>query len=262
MRKIGVAVLFMAIGVAIATQSSTAVAQNGNWTTIKGSIVLDDKAQVPAPKEIVPEKDKEECLAKGKFYTEEWIINKKNKGIKNIFVWIEPADAARGTPFPKNLINPKLAAPDKKAVEIDQPCCQFIPHVLAVREGQDVVIKNSAPMPHNAKWDSDNVSINPLIAPKAQHEIKALKFESAPISLTCSIHPYMKAWVRIFDHPYYAVTDEDGNFEIKLAPQGKFKLYVWHETGWNGGREGSKGTVIDIKGNQMIQNIKFKPASK
>ena len=59
----------------------------------------------------------------------------------------------------------------------------------------------------------------------------------------------MIGYVRVFDHPYYALTDEDGKFEIKNAPAGKFRMVVWQEKqGFLGGKEGRFGTQVEIKG--------------
>ena len=58
----------------------------------------------------------------------------------------------------------------------------------------------------------------------------------------------MTGYVRVFDHPYFAVTDENGNFEIKNAPAGKFRIVYWHENGIRGGAKGRAGDVIEIKG--------------
>jgi hypothetical protein len=58
----------------------------------------------------------------------------------------------------------------------------------------------------------------------------------------------MAGYVRIFDHPYYAITDENGNFEIKNAPAGKFRIVFWHENGVRGGAKGRFGEPIEIKG--------------
>ena len=55
-----------------------------------------------------------------------------------------------------------------------------------------------------------------------------------PIQYKCTIHGWMTGYVRIFDHPYYAVTDENGKFEIKNAPAGKFRIVYWHENGLRG----------------------------
>ena len=71
-----------------------------------------------------------------------------------------------------------------------------------------------------------------------------LKAETPPIPFKCDIHPWMKGYVRVFDHPYFAVTDEDGKFEIKNAPAGKWRIVYWHENGFHKGREGAVGFPV------------------
>ena len=63
----------------------------------------------------------------------------------------------------------------------------------------------------------------------------------------------MNGYVRIFDHPYYAVTDEDGKFEIKNAPVGQFRIVYWHENGLRGGAKGRFGEPIKIAGKETME---------
>jgi hypothetical protein len=68
-----------------------------------------------------------------------------------------------------------------------------------------------------------------------------------PVTLTCNIHPWMNGWVRVFDHPYFAVTDADGKFEIPQAPVGNYLLFVWHESaGFLDGKAGRNGRPVAI----------------
>jgi hypothetical protein len=244
--------LVMPVFLALIASSNGAEKQ---WTTIKGKVVLDAKIDIPKMAEIVPNADKEACLAKGKFFEEMLIVDPKTRAIKNVLVWIEPADSPkRKSPFPQELIHETLRKPEKKEAVVDQPCCQFVPHIVTARVGQTLVIKNSAPVAHNAKYDSEhNGQANPLIPSKGKEIVQDLKLEDMPFTLSCSIHTNMSARVAIFDHPYFAVTDDKGEFEIKLAPQGKFKLFVWQEEmGWKGGRDGGKGgTPITITGETL-----------
>src|SRR6478752_5600703 len=240
-------------------------ADEDKWVTVKGKIVW-DTAKGPAPKRSPIKADKDEEVA-GKdpdFNTEDWIVNPKNGGIKNVVVWLAPEPAPsvladlesrRLKTFPsfdKKDIHPALAKPAKPAVEIDQPCCRFIPHVVLAREGQGMVIKNIAPVAHSAYWVSvKNGEFNPNIPSKDQYVIKALVAETRPINLTCSMHKWMKAQVWVFSHPYYALTDADGNFEIKDAPVlgGKLRLFAYHEPiGYHQGPKGALGTPITVKG--------------
>ena len=57
-------------------------------------------------------------------------------------------------------------------------------------------------------------------------EMQELVADRFPITVSCTIHPWMRAWIRVFDHPYYAVTDDNGHFEIKDAPAGEYRLVV------------------------------------
>src|SRR5262249_1984395 len=116
---------------------------------------------------------------------------------------------------------------------------------------------NSAPVPHNFFWSSgNNGEYNVTVPAGAQWTLgsdpkqpQPLVAENVPIGYKCTIHPWMNGWVRIFDHPYYAVTDDGGRFGIKNGPAGKWGLVVWHEkVGFLGGAKGRLGTEIDIKG--------------
>lgn len=234
--------------------SASFAADDAKWGTIKGKVTWQGKDPDQEPIKAIPA-----CNAAPPV-PEDYIINPKNKGLKNVFVWIRPDGAEKDAAFPKEKIHPDLVKPAKTEVDIDQPCCTFIPHVLAAREGQQFIIKNSATFAHNAKFDSKkNGSINPLLPAGASHKLeKPLVFESGEITLQCNIHGWMKAHIRIFDHPYYAVTDADGNFEIKNAPLGKFNLFVHHpHNGWLGGVAGRNGMPMNIKGDQDLGELKM-----
>src|SRR5262249_39673247 len=125
-------------------------AADEKWATIKGQIVWD--GEVPKQPKITPTANADVCAKDKMPLEEDYIVNPNNKGVKNVFVWIRPTGLAKDDPFPKDKINPALAKPPAQAAEIDQPCCRFIPHVLAAREGQAMIIKNGAPIAHNAKW--------------------------------------------------------------------------------------------------------------
>ena len=135
-----------------------------------------------------------------------------------------------------------------------------------VREGQVLVAKNSAAIAHNFKWTGNpttpNAGNNVLIAPGGSIDIKGLVADRLPVKIECNIHPWMNGWVRIFDHPYYAVTDADGAFEFKDAPAGDYRLMVWHGSGgWLGGAAGKTGKAITIKAGGVtdLGNLDYPP---
>lgn len=274
MKKL-IALTVLAVFPAVAIRA----ADDDKYVTIKGKIVW-DAAKGAAPKRVPIKATKdEELAAKDKdFNTEDWVVDTKTGGIKNVVVWVLPevagADVAalkkaieEGKSFPfKSFaaadIHPAMAKPAKKEVVIDQPCCRFIPHVLVAQAGQEMLIKNSAPVPHNAKWVSrNNGEINPLLPAGGQFKLEdPLKAERFPIEISCSIHPWMKGYVRVFDHPYFALTGEDGVFEIKNAPvlKGKLRIFIWQENGLHKGNDGRFGEVIDVKPGKLdLKEIKF-----
>jgi hypothetical protein len=247
--------------------SPIALHAQGKWVTVKGTVIWDsDKKPAPKQTPIKATKDQEVAAKDKEFLTEDWVVSPKTGGIKNVFVWLAPEPSAadlaalkarklRDFPsFKPADINPALAKLVKDTVEIDQPCCRFIPHVLAAREGQKLVIKNSAPIPHNTNYIGgvkNGVGGFPFIMAGDQFTLpNPLVADRAPISLTCSIHFWMKAFVRVFDHPYFAVTGADGNFEIKDAPvlDGKLRIFYWQESvGFDGGTVGVLGESIAVK---------------
>jgi hypothetical protein len=242
------------------TGREAAAQGNADWGTVKGQIVW-GADKLPEVKPINVDKDQDHCLEKGKIVSEEWVVNKDNKGVRWVFVWLSP-DPGDKKELP---VHPTLKEVKEKKVEIDQPCCVFIPHALGMREGQTLVAKNSSPIGHNVNYTGHplrNPGKNLAVAPKGSIEIEGLKADDRfPVTVACNIHGWMKAYVRVFDHPYFAVTDANGNFEIKDAPAGNWRLKIWHETGWRGGAAGRDGEKVSVKGGQVtdLGKLEIKP---
>lgn len=255
------------------------------WSTVKGRVVYDD-SRIPIPKRVAPNTKGAAvppCAAMDKdFLTEEWVVDPKTKGVRDVVVWLAPEptaeewrrlrlpakDGNRLRTFPSfkpGEIHPDLRNPPKDPAVIDQPCCRFIPHQSAVRVGQTLVIKNSAAFAHNANYTSTyNGSDNPLIPEGKQIEIPIRKPERNEMRITCNIHPWMSASVRVFDHPYFAVTNEKGEYEIRNAPVGQYRLFVWHSTGgMSGGRDGLFGYELKVTPKRTdVKDYAFTAGSK
>ena len=127
----------------------------------------------------------------------------------------------------------KFDAP-KDPVVVDQRKMAFVPHVVAVQQGTTVEFLNSDSVGHNVYWPS--ISGNKKLAhnlgtwPKG--EKKPFQFNDAGVAaLLCNVHPEMSGYVVVTPTPYFAVTDKDGNFEIKNIPAGKYTLKTWSEDG-------------------------------
>ena len=127
----------------------------------------------------------------------------------------------------------KFDAP-KDPVVVDQRKMAFVPHVVAAQQGTTVEFLNSDSVGHNVYWPS--ISGNKKLAhnlgtwPKG--EKKPFQFNDVGVaSLLCNVHPEMSGYVVVTPTPYFAVTDKDGNFEIKNIPAGKYTLKTWSEDG-------------------------------
>lgn len=240
--------------------STAAAAENkdSEWGTIKGQIVYGgDTLPEIKPIDVPVDKNRDHCLSNGPILPEEWVINKDNKGVRWVFVWLEPMN--KGDKIP---VHPDLEKIPQTAVVMDQPRCRFEPHAVAIREGQVLNVKNSSPIPHNVHWTgfAKNPGDNKSVSSKSSLEIKDLKADAYGVKVQCDIHGWMHAWVRIYSHPYFAVTDADGKFEIPNAPAGNFRLKIWHDTGYLGGAKGRQGRPIEIKnGVNDLGKIEFKP---
>src|SRR5208283_1437564 len=124
-------------------------------------------------------------------------------------------------------------APSKPAVA-DQKNMTFVPHVLVVLKGATVQFLNSDPVGHNVYWSS--ISGNKKLAHNMgtwpQGQQKSFTFSDLGVaSLLCNVHPEMSGYVVVVPTPYLAVTDKQGNFEIKDVPDGSYTLKTWSEAG-------------------------------
>lgn len=223
--------------------ASRAYAEQAGWGTVRGRIVY--AGETPARTPINVGQDQQHCLANGPLLSEDLVVNKANKGIEYAFVWLLPPK--RGEHLP---IHPQLQNTAGQPVVLDQPRCMFVPHALGIRQGQELLVKNSAVIAHNVKWEGNplqNPGGNQLLPAGGSFTIRDLKAQRLPIPVKCNIHPWMTAWLGVYDHPYFAVTDADGNFEIKLAPAGRFPLMIWQEKiGYRGGAKGRNGMPVEI----------------
>jgi hypothetical protein len=239
--------------VAANTGGVAAAIKDGGWGAIKGKVVFDG-ATPPKAVPLDVNKDQDHCLAKGPLLNEEWVVNPKDMGVRWVVVFLKP-EAGKSLPVHESLKEPKGDA------ELDQPCCAFVPHVLAMRGDQKLLFKNPSPVTHTATLKGFVNDFNVTLPPK-QNQAYPVQVEKNAIPVTCGIHPWMKGWAWVFEHPYFAVTDAEGNFEIKLAPAGAQKLVIWHEAiGYLGGRAGRDGKPIEVKtdGVTDVGTFKIKP---
>jgi len=125
----------------------------------------------------------------------------------------------------------KGAAPAASGtVEIDQAGCLYTPHVVAVQTNQFISVKNSDPTTHNIHpTPAVNREWNESQPQGAAALNKSFAREEVAIPVKCNVHPWMKSYIAVIGHPYFAVTDGKGGFTIKNLPPGDYTLEAWHE---------------------------------
>ena len=154
---------------------------------------------------------------KGKVFNESFLMD-DNNNLANVMVWLKDVKyTGKVTETP---------------AVIDQKGCIYTPHVQGIMKGQELLIKNSDATLHNIhSMAKDNSQFN-FAMPKVVKE-KIVSFDKAedPFYIKCDVHPWMKAWVGVFDHPYFAVTDENGNYSIDVTglPAGTYEVIAWQE---------------------------------
>jgi len=251
------------------TLATDAKAPAGDWGTVNGRIVWDDSEKLPESREVDFDKvklngdDLKFFTSKGKVFYEDWIIDPKSKGVQHVFVWLRP-DSTERDPEPLN-IHTDLKEAKATEVVMDQEPFGYRPHAMALRAGQTLTVKNSSPIFHSLVWSSQNNGDGNRAMPTGTEvKFEKLLSERVPIPLSCAPHPWEKAYLRVYDHPYFALTGPDGKFEIKLAPAGKVRLSVWQETlGFKGGKEGRFGHPITVEAGATLDlgDLKVKPVT-
>src|SRR5215813_5860499 len=127
----------------------------------------------------------------------------------------------------------KFDAP-KDHVVVDQRKMSFMPHVVAVQQGTTVEFLNSDPVGHNVYWPSisGNKKLSHNLGTWPKGEKKGFQLNDlGVVGLLCNVHPEMSGYIVVVPTPYFAVTDKNGNYEIKDVAPGKYTLKTWSEDG-------------------------------
>ncbi len=182
--------------------------------TITGVVSFD--GAVPAMKKLDVTKDVNVC---GKIdHHDESLIVSGTNGLANVVVKI--TSIAEGKGFDA------MGA----SFEVDQNGCAFVPHVTLVPAGTPLTIFNSDGVLHNIHTYSEtNKAVN-IAQPGFKKKMTQTFGEAEIIRVACDVHNWMGGYIAVADHPYYAITDANGNFEISGVPVGTYTLEYWQET--------------------------------
>jgi plastocyanin len=185
------------------------------WGTLRGRFVYD--GDPPVRKKLVVNKDRDICGSHD--LRNEQLVVSEDGGIKDVILWVRT----------KEVPERDGGAESGGIVEFDNKNCRFAPHVVTMRPGETLKVKNSDPVAHNTQISFNaNSAFNEAIAVGAVKELQPKKAERYPVDVSCSIHPWMKGYLLVQDTPFVAVTDEEGNFEIRDLPAGidlEFQVY-------------------------------------
>ena len=217
------------------TAGNTPPASKGDEGSISGKVSYTGTA--PEAKKIDTSADSA-CTAKSPtLMTEDWIV--KDGKLANTFVYIKDGtiDGA------KKVTEYVWPAPSTPAT-LDQNGCHYKPHVMGVVVKQDITITNSDPTNHNIHFTpKNNPDWNQAQANGAGPMTHKLMAAEVLVPVKCNQHPWMKAYVGVLKHPFFAVSGEDGSFTIKGVPPGKYTVVAWHEGGANGTEKTMEVTV-------------------
>ena len=184
---------------------------------LSGSVKYDGKAMPKIPKTQVKMDADPVCGSSHKepVYRQGLIVN-ENKTLKNVLVYLKDVKYDGKIPETQSVL--------------DQKGCMYEPHVQGMMAGQEILIKNSDATLHNIHAlptinPEFNFAMPHVVKEKA---IKIAKPEHA-MYIKCDVHPWMKSYISIFNHPYFSVTNDTGHYQIDNIPSGTYKVIAWQE---------------------------------
>lgn len=198
----------------------------GDEGSVSGKISLNGEAPAPQPIDMSQDAN---CKTKNPDAKTETVIAKDGK-LANVFVYIKEGTTADG----KKIADFSFDTPSTE-VTLDQNGCHYVPHVLGMQPNQKLKVTNSDPTGHNIhalpKSGGGNEEWNESQPNGAGPITKTFKRSEILVPIKCNQHPWMKAYIGVVKHPFYAVTKEDGSYEIKGVPPGTYTVVAWHEKG-------------------------------
>jgi plastocyanin len=204
--------------------------------------VITFKGTPPAEKEITPLMDNPDCAAmyKATPTTHFYVIGAKGE-LADVVVSLKG-------------ITGKSTGASAPPVVVDQKGCVYTPSILAVQTNQKIIVKNSDNCVHNvhSKPTVDgNIESNDVQMPGGTDLAYTFPKPEPFLKFQCDVHPWMFAWVSVFDHPYFCVSGADGKFTIKNVPPGKYTIVAAHR------KAGTQTQEVEVKDGNATVNFTF-----
>jgi plastocyanin len=223
----------------ILTLAGVVTLQLSRAADLTGTITL--KGIAPAEKELSPIKDDPNCSASypGALPTTHFYVVGAGGELGDVIVSLKG-------------VSGKSTGASAASVVMDQKGCLYSPQILAVQTGQKIIVKNSDNCVHNVHTvPKENTSQNMVQMPGGADLTFTFDKPEPFLKFQCDVHPWMFAWVSVFDHPYFAVTGKDGKFTIKDVPPGKYTLEAAHR------KLGAQTAEIEVTDSGATQNFTF-----
>ena len=210
----------------------TRTGQEGNVTgTIAFNGEAPARARIPMSADPACERTNQNPLS------EEVVVN--GGKLQNVFIHVTGGQTADG----QNITNMRFAAPTEARV-LDQHGCHYVPHVVGLQTGQQLSVTNSDPTPHNINVQPrTNRAFNRQQAAGAGPINETFTRAETLIPVKCNQHPWMRAYIGVVSHPFYAVSGENGSYRIEGLPPGTYTIEAWHE------RFGTKTAQVTVAAN-------------
>jgi plastocyanin len=182
---------------------------------IGGSIVLQGTS--PAAETIDMSSDPY-CSGQGRATTGEYVVG-TNGALQNVFVYVKDG-----------LGNLRFPVPAPPAV-LDQQGCLYAPRVLGLQVGQTLEIRNSDSTLHNMHaTPENNQEFNKALSLKGLNHTHTFSTAEIMVPFKCDVHRWMRAYIGVLEHPFYAVSGPGGAFQLTGLPPGTYTIEAWHET--------------------------------
>jgi hypothetical protein len=237
--RFAASLLLLVVGGAATAQSGYQVISPARAGTISGSVKW--SGPLPRAATFPINKDNSVCdpEAQGIRDLERLIVSPQG-GVANAVVFLKniPSGKAMDIPEPRRFLNQRL--------------CRYEPHILLVPQSTQLQMKSSDPVLHTVHMDGA-ASYN-LPFPFTNQVISRSMASPGLVNLKCNGgHVWMNAEILVIPHPYYAVTDENGKYELTNVPAGDYEIEAWHE-GWNILR---REAAFDVLSERRVQRPVF-----